>query len=355
MMVGMSTAVQQPTAPSLVALRRAVDELCALPKEQMGTSRKKHLRALEGAFERALTKHGLVPDAYDDLESLLSPDSVDEFLRLAGRGLIRGDGKTEPESDAQIRARIRAMEIVAEHTRTPFVRPPMPPAPAPAPVVPPVTRALLLEHFKGQVARSISEPFRVRFLAMYGIVLDTAASSGTLASQHVAHLARDLSTVRIQRPRQGRMAEPPPVEEWELSPATRNALNAYLPLREQLTKRYQRDREQENNAVKHLWVSLEHNNRQMPDGTVVQEPPGMPLKARGVQRVFLRAAEALNEEMEDLLAKRNAPQVGAEVPEWSPMPTRLEPLRRAVEDELRQREEAQGGVQQVIVLRGRTA
>lgn len=34
-------------------------------------------------------------------------------------------------------------------------------------------------------------------------------------------------------------------------------------------------------------------------------------------------------------------------------PARLEPLRRAVEDELRQREEAVGGVQQVIVLRGR--
>lgn len=37
------------------------------------------------------------------------------------------------------------------------------------------------------------------------------------------------------------------------------------------------------------------------------------------------------------------------------MPTRLEPLRRAVEDELRQREEEQGGVQQGIVLRGRTS
>ncbi|MGA5411620.1 hypothetical protein ACPCSC_30735 [Streptomyces lavendulocolor] len=344
----MSTAVQPPAAPSLAALSRAVDELCALPTDQMGASRKKHLRALQGAFERALTKHGLVPDAYDDLASLLSPESVDEFLGLAARGLIRGDGKTGPESDAQIRARIRAMEIVAEHTRTPFIRPEMPPAPAPAPVVPPVTRALLLEHFKGQVERSISEPFRVRFLAMYGIVLDTAASSGTLAGQYVAHLARDLSTVRIQRPRQGRMAEPPPIEEWELSSATRDALNAYLPLRDKLTKPLQ-------HPVKHLWVSLEHNTRRLPGGETVQDPPGLPLRPRGVQRVFLRAAEALNDEMEKLLKERGAPQTGTEVPEWSPMPTRLEPLRRAVEDELRQREEARGGVQQVIVLRGRSA
>ncbi|MFJ5143003.1 hypothetical protein [Streptomyces sp. NPDC088707] len=344
-----------PAAPSLAALGRAVDELCALPKERMGTSTKKHLRALQGAFERALTNHGLVPDAYDDLASLLAPASVDEFLRLAVSGLIRGDGKHEPESNAQIRARIRAMEIVASHTRTPFTRPEMPPAPAPAPVVPPVTRALLLEHFKGQVARSISEPFRIRFLAMYGIVLDTGASSGTLAGQHVAHLARDLSTVRIQRPRQGRMAEPPPIEEWVLSAATRDALNAYLPIRDTLTRRFERNRQHEDNAVPHLWVSLEHNSRRLPDGTVVQEPPGMPLRPRGVQRVFLRAAEALNEEMEDLLRERNAPQVGDTVPEWTPMPTRLEPLRRAVEDELRQREEAQGGVQQVIVLRGRSA
>ncbi|MFI5859319.1 hypothetical protein [Streptomyces parvulus] len=351
----MSTVAESPAAPSLVALKRAVDELCALPREQMGASRKKHLRALQGAFERALTKHGLVPDAYDDLTSLLSVPSVTEFLRLASEGRIRGDDKTDRESDAQIRARIRAMEIIAQHTRTPFVRPEMPPAPALAPVVPPVTRSLLLEHFKGQVKRDISEPFRVRFLAMYGIVLDTAASSGTLAEQHVAHLARDLSTVRIQRPRQGRMAEPPPVEEWELSPATRDALNAYLPLRDQLTRRHQQDRQHEQNAVKHLWVSLEHNTRQLPDGTKVTEPPGMRLRARGVQRVFFRAAEALNDEMEQLLEERDAPQAGTAVPEWSPMPTRLEPLRRAVEDELRQREEEHGGVQQVIVLRGRTA
>ncbi|MBV1940844.1 hypothetical protein KUF83_30380 [Streptomyces sp. BV286] len=350
----MSTAAQTPTAPSLIALSRAVDELCALPTEKMGSSSKKHLRALQGAFARALKNHGLIPDAYDDLASLFSPPSVDEFLHLAVRGLIRGDGKTIPESDSQIRARIRAMEIVAAHTGTPFAPPEKPPVPAPAPVVPPPTRALLLDHFKGQVARSISEPFRIRFLAMYGIVLDTGASSGTLAAQHVAHLARDLSTIRIQRPRQGRMAEPPPIEEWELSPATRDALNTYLLLWKELTKRYQRGREHEQNAVRHLWVSLEHNNRRLPDGTFVQEPPGMPLRPRGVQRVFFRAAEALNEEMEVLQSQRDAPQVGAAVPEWKPMPTRLEPIRRAVEGELRQREESVG-VQQVIIVRGRTA
>ncbi|MEU0857496.1 hypothetical protein ABZ352_18935 [Streptomyces griseofuscus] len=344
----MSTASQQLVAPSLAALSRAVDELCARPPEEMGASRKKHLRALQGAFERALNNYGLTPDAYDDLASLLAPDSVDAFLALAIRGLVRGDGKTGPESDAQIRARIRAMEIIAEHTRTPFARPEMPPAPAPAPVVSPVTRALLLRHFEGQIERSISEPFRVRFLAMYGVVLDTGSSSGTLAEQHVAHLARDLSTIRIQRPRQGRMAEPPPVEEWELSPATRDALNAYLPLRDHLTRPLQ-------HPVRHLWVSLEHNTRRFPDGTTLQDPPGLPLRRGGVQRVFSRAAEALNEEMEKLQSERNAPQVGGPGAEWEPMPTRLEPIRRAVDDELRQREEARGGVPQVIVLRGRTA
>ncbi|WP_030372428.1 hypothetical protein [Streptomyces rimosus] len=351
----MSTAPQQLAAPSLMALSRAVDALCQLPPEQMGASRKKHLRALEGAFYRAMEKHGLTPDAYDDLATLLGPESVNEFLRLARSGKVRGDRKTAEESDAQLRARIRAMEIIAQHAGVPFKRPEMPPAPELAPVVPPTSRALLLEHFQGQVNRSISEPFRVRFLAMYGIVLDTGASSGTLAKQHVAHLARDLSTVRIQRPRQGRMAEPPPMEEWELSSATRDALNAYLPLREQLTKRHQQDRQHEQNAVKHLWVSLEHNTRRLPDGTSVVEPPGMRLRPRGVQRVFFRAAEALNDEMEQLLKERNAPQAGTEVPEWSPMPTRLEPLRRAVDDELRQREDEQGGVPQVIVVRGRSA
>jgi hypothetical protein len=138
------------------------------------------------------------------------------------------------------------------------------------------------------------------------------------------------------------------VEEWELSPATRDALAAYLVLRDQLTKPLQ-------NPVKHLWVSLEHNNRRLPSGQSVQEPPGLPLKSRGVQRVFARAAVALNEEVEKLLAERNAPQVGTAVSEWTPMPSRLEPLRRAVEDELRQREEGRGGVQQVIVLRGRAS
>ncbi|MET9423281.1 hypothetical protein ABZY06_21520 [Streptomyces sp. NPDC006540] len=50
------------------------------------------------------------------MASLLAPEATSIFLDLAARGLIRGDGKTESESDAQIRARIRAMEIVAEHT-----------------------------------------------------------------------------------------------------------------------------------------------------------------------------------------------------------------------------------------------
>jgi hypothetical protein len=344
----MSTVVQTPVAPSLAALSRAVDELCALPPEKMGKSRKKHLRALEGAFQRALTNFGLTPDAYDDLPSLLAPESVDEFLRLAANGLIRGDGKHANESDAQIRARIRAIEIIADHTRTPFEKPEMPPKPELSPVVSPVTRALLLEHFKGQVERSISEPFRVRFLAMYGVVLDTGSSSGTLAGQHEAHLARDLSSIRIQRPRHGRQSSEPPIEEWPLSSATRDALTAYLLLRTKLTKPLEHA-----HTVKHLWVSLEHNTRRMPDGSTIQDPPGLPLKPRGVQRVFLRAAEALNEEMEKLLTERGAPQMGTAVPEWSPMPTRLEPIRRAVEDELRQREEQHGGVEQVIVLRGR--
>ncbi|MEU7228868.1 hypothetical protein [Streptomyces chrestomyceticus] len=344
----MSTAPQPLAAPSLLALSRAVDALCQLPPEQMGTSRKKHLRALEGAFRRAMEEHGLTPDAYDDLATLLGPESVNEFLRLARGGKVRGDGKKIQESDAQLRARIRAMEIVAQHARVPFERPEMPPAPAPAPVVPAPARALLLELFRGQVERSISEPFRVRFLAMYGIVLDTGASSGTLANQHVAHLARDLSTVRIQRPRQGRMAEPPPVEEWELSSATRDAFNAYLPLRDKLTRPLE-------HPIKHLWVSLEHNTRILPDGTHIQDPPGLPLKPRGIQRVFSRAAETLNEEMEKLLEQGDAPQYGTAGAEWEPMPTRLEPLRRAVDDELRQREDEQGGVPQVIVVRGRSA
>ncbi|MGW3823387.1 hypothetical protein ACWEAF_13960 [Streptomyces sp. NPDC005071] len=102
-------------------------------------------------------------------------------------------------------------------------------------------------------------------------------------------------------------------------------------------------------------MSLEHNTRRMPDGSTIQDPPGLPLQPRGVQRVFARAAEALNEEMEKLIAERNTPQTGTGVPEWSPMPTRLEPIRRSVEDELRQREEQHGGIEQVIVLRGRTA
>ncbi|MEU3504272.1 hypothetical protein ABZ726_27210 [Streptomyces hundungensis] len=339
----MATALQIPLVPSLHEMSRAVDHLCG--KDTIGTSRRKQLRALVGAYERAFALGGLPPDAYDDLATLLTTEVTEAFLDLAARGLVRGDGKRDRESDSQIRARGRCLQLIAAHAGIPFELPPMPPSPEPAPIVTAPVRSLLMRHFAHQVDREVTEPFRLRFLAMYGIVLDTASSSGTLVGQHVAHLAGDHSSIRIQRPAAGRSPVPPPPEEWPLSPATRQAIAAYLPLRKTLVEPLE-------NPVRHLWVTLEHNHTgRDADGNPIVEPPGLPLKARGVQRVFARAAEVLNTEMEKLNEQRGAPQIG-EAPEWEPMPTRLEPIRRAVAAELEQREEHQGGVQQLVLLRG---
>ncbi|MFJ4342616.1 hypothetical protein [Streptomyces sp. NPDC088915] len=339
--------LQIPLVPSLHAMERTVDELCSDPGT--GASRAKQLRALVGAYERAFTEGGLPPDAYDDLPSLLAFDVTRSFFELAVRGLVRGDGKKgERESDSALRVRGRCLELIAQKAGIPFELPEMPPAPNLAPVVAAPIRALLMRRFEtlvDRVDRKVTEPFRLRFLAMYGIVLDTASSSGTLAAQHEAHLAADLSSMRVHRPRSGRAATPPPPEEWPLSPATRQALRDYLPVRASLVAPLQ-------HPVKHLWVSLEHNHTgQREDGTTVQEPPGVPLLKGGIQRVFAKAAEVLNEEMEELHRERGA----GLPPDWQPMPTRLEPLRRAVALELEQHEEHQGGVPQLVVLRGRAS
>ncbi|MFE1270558.1 hypothetical protein [Streptomyces sp. NPDC058758] len=338
----MSTALQLPLVPSLHAMGRVVDALCRDP--DIGRSRQKQLRALLGAYERAFGLGGLPPDAYDDLPSLLAYDTTRAFFDLAVKGLVRGDGKTgESESDSALRARGRCLELIAAKAGVPFELPDMPPPPDLAPVVAAPVRQLLMQHFEKQVDRQVTEPFRIRFLAMYGIVLDTASSSGSLVAQHMAHLAADLSTLRVHRPRGGRAATPPPPEEWPLSPATRQALRAYLPLRESLVAPLE-------HPVNHLWVSLEHNHTgHRPDGTTIQEPPGVPLRMGGIQRIFAKAAELLNEEMEDLIRRRAA----GRPPEWEPMPTRLEPLRRAVALELQQREERQGDTPQLLVVRGR--
>ncbi|MFJ8301287.1 hypothetical protein ACIQ9R_36050 [Streptomyces sp. NPDC094447] len=338
----MSTALQLTLVPSLDAMGRVVDALCRDP--DIGQSRQKQLRALLGAYERAFALGGLPPDAYDDLPSLLAYDTTRDFFDLAVKGLVRGDGKTgESESDSALRARGRCLELIAAKAGVaPFELPPMPPTPALAPVVTAPVRHLLLRHFQTQVDRQVTEPFRVRFLAMYGVVLDTASSSGALAAQHMAHLAADLSTLRVHRPRQGRTPSPPP-EEWPLSTPTRQALAAYLQLRTTLVEPLE-------NPVHHLWVTLEHNHiGYREDGTAIQEPPGVTLRKGGIQRVFARAAELLNDEMEELNRKRGA----GRPPEWQPMPTRLEPLRRAVALELQQREERQGDAPQLLVVRGR--
>jgi integrase len=152
-------------------------------------------------------------------------------------------------------------------------------------------------------------------LALLGVVLDTGARAGELTALTVDDLPEDLSTVRIERRPQARSSAPAQVESLALSDSTRAALRRWLALRTEIVAALQ-------GTTRALWVSLRPNHAGLAreDGGSVPRPPGMPLQPRGLARAYTRAVDEANALL-------------ADTPGWSPLPRRLEQLRRSVSAE----------------------
>jgi hypothetical protein len=111
--------------------------------------------------------------------------------------------------------------------------------------------------------------------------------------------------VRLLRRPQGWSEEEAYVELVALSGLARAALRRWLVERQALLARI-------GGTATALWVSLHANHH---DGQAV--PPGTPLMPRGLARAWTRAVAETNVEF-------------AGQPSWTPLPTRMEQLRRGV-------------------------
>ena len=295
---------------SLVAqVDDAADRVCA--RESTSASRARQVRWVAGELRRAL-EHPALAGLQPDIPSLFTAAALDQYLTLARDGELRvAPYRSTTPSPASERVRLDCLGLLASELGTP-----MPAVDRPAfpvlrePVATPQQRTMW-DRLEALASRPWSSQGRVRLLAMMGVVLDTGARAGELCTMHVADLAADLSSLRFDRRPQARRVSEPTPEHLPLSGATKVAMRRWLDERHEIVSRL------EGAAVTALWVSVRGNHVERADGTSLPRPAGMPLQPRGLRRAYERAVNELNTDR-------------AGTPGWTPLPSRLEQLRRGV-------------------------
>jgi integrase len=258
-----------------------------------------------GEYGRALAhaEHPLGADA--EAAALFRREAIDAYLQLAARGELRVRRAADPRSGDHSR-QIR-IEVLALLAKALDVYADLPPQPDPAPKEPVASRprSLLRASLAELADRGDARPGQIRMLAIGATVADTAARAGELCALGIEDLAPSLEELRIVRRPQGWSATEAYAELLALSGLSRAALRRWLPERQALLARV-------GGTATALWVSLHGNHR---DGHAV--PAGTPLQPRGLARAWTKAVVQTNIEM-------------AGQPSWSPLPTRMEQLRRGV-------------------------
>lgn len=302
--------------PALADLDQITAELAARP--EVSAARARQLRWVAGELRRAARRDEFPAAARASLAELFAATAVGRYLDLAERGELRRRAVAEPSraSAASMRVRADCLEILARAAGLPVPAPERPPVPEPKPTVGARQRSILRRHLAEQADRRGADAGRVRLLALIGVVLDTGARAGELCALHLGDLADDLTTIRVERRPQARSVSPPTAEVLALSAPARAALRRWLPVRAELVAAVQ-------GTATALWVSVRGNHAGVPgaDGRALRRPPGMPLMPRGLARAYTRTVVRLNAEM-------------AGQPGWTPLPYRLEQLRRAITAEL---------------------
>lgn len=288
----------------------------------VSVSRLRQLRWVVGELERALDCGEMPAAAGASLAWLLAPDAVEAYWGLAAAGRLRRVAVARPErvSAASMDTRRQCLEILGRAVGVAVVVPAWEP-PVLAETVPPGQQRELFRRLARMAALAPQSALRARLLAVVGVVLDTGARVGELCAMTVDDLSEDLDSVVVRRRPQSQRVNPAPVERVELSQASGVALRHWLLARRGLVAGLEGD------PVRALWVSVVPHHDGAVGGGYVVRPPGMPLRPVGLARAYTRGVVALNGEM----AGRGG---------WTPLPTRLEPLRRAVELEDASRDES---------------
>lgn len=300
--------------PSVRALGRLVDAMVAAG-EVTSRAREKQLRWVVGELGRAVGRDGMPKTAGVRLPVLLGRQSLTAYLDLAQQGVLRQMPVEHPgrASAASMQTRRHCLGILGDAAGVRVVVPVrhLPDLHRLHDTVPEGQQRELFRRLAGLAAAAPSSPLRGRLLAVVGVVLDTGARLGELCAMTVDDLAEDLGTLRVARRPQNAAHMPPVVGRVELSDATRIAVTHWLEFRRDLVALAT------GGEVQALWVSVQSNHIDI-DGFSVARSAGLPLMPSGMLRAYGRGVRALNGDM-------------AGQPGWSPLPTRLEQLRRAVD------------------------
>ncbi|MFI6653274.1 hypothetical protein ACIBI8_37500 [Streptomyces sp. NPDC050529] len=302
---------KQYSAPSVRQLAAVVDAMAGTVSE----GRLRQLRMVVGMFDRSVGRDEMPARASRTAAQLFTWAALDAFWDLALDGELRARVKDRgnplplnTQNNVVDCLRLLAGRVVPEKT----VRLPKVVAPAPRATT---TREQEQQLFRFMVdlagqqpvghdgqSRQVAADYRVRLLAMTGVVVDTRSRRGELSRMRVADLGEGLSSVRVERwPQNGAHLEPVEVV-LPLSGSTVTALARWLRVRERLVEPLQ-------GSADAVWVSVAASNS--------GEPPGLPLSAQSLGASYTRGVRVLN----GLMAGQ---------PGWEPLPSRLEGLRRAL-------------------------
>jgi integrase len=308
----------------LPELQEAVDAACAqAPSEARERQIRAHARELVRALHHPEHPLGLT----DELADILARDSLKQYERLALVGELRDRGPKRPTSEATAMVRSGVMVLLQRELGLEvFHLKQLQELPGKEPVD--VARRERLRNSLETVGDDIGRrtgwtveggllsrdfPRRVRMLAMASMDLDTGARVGELCAQRIEDLSPALEEARVERrPQNARPGTAPSVEVYPLRRATRVALQRWLLVRRLLMVEV-------TGGADWLWVSTRGNHGGIVADDVPPEyrPAGMPLRPRGAGRAYTAAVTTVNIEL--------AGELG-----WSPLPERLEQLRRGV-------------------------
>ena len=289
-------------------LQAAAAEVKSWPS--VSAARGRQVTWVAGEYGRALD-HAVHPLGDDDtatVRQVFRAGPVNAYLALARRGELRVRKAADPskgsDNSDQIRIEVLGLLVTACGAEAYAELPPQPDPPS-KPAVGRRPRSRLREVLTALADRRDARAGQIRMLAIGATVIDTAARAGELCSRTVEDLSPTLEELRVLRRPQGWSESQAYTELVALSGLTRAAQRRWLVERQALLQHV-------GGTATALWVSLHSNHH---NGQAI--PAGTPLQPRGLARAWTRAVTETNIEL-------------AGEPSWSPLPTRMEQLRRGV-------------------------
>lgn len=311
---------------------RGLDQAAAAAAKYASSAvRERQLWWVAGELARALQHPDFPVDADAPVEDLFEREATTAYLDLGAAGELRvraTDTKPGTENLHTTRMRRTVLGLLAEQLGVEADLPRKPPRPPAKEPVAPRPRELLRERLTDLQERTLGgeSTVRLRMLAIGGMVADTGARSGELVDQDLNDLHPGLTAARVRRRPQGSTSEGHTrVDAVPLQRPSSTAVAAWLRERHRIIAPAADDTRDRTRSAPltgsawALWVSIRSNHGEIhADGTAAPRPAGTPLGARGLAYAWNSAVAETN------LALQGEPG-------WTPLPDRMDQLRRGVQ------------------------